>query len=88
MFNIFQNVNTSSLDGVAQLIKNIINISLFLAGSLAVIFIIIGAIQYITSSGNPENLSKAKKTIIYAVSGLALSILSFAIVNTVVSLLT
>lgn len=88
MFNIFQNVNTSSLDGVAQLIKNIINISLFLAGSLAVIFIIIGAIQYITSSGNSENLSKAKKTIIYAVSGLALSILSFAIVNTVVSLLT
>ena len=48
---------------------------------IAVIVIIIGGIFYITSQGDPGKVSRAKNTILYAVIGLIVSLLAFAIVN-------
>lgn len=52
-----------------------------LAGGLAVLFIIVGAIQILTAYGNDEKIANAKKTIIYAVVGLIIALLSYAIVS-------
>ena len=54
------------------------------AAIIAVIVIVIGGIQYVTSNGNPSAVTKAKQTILYAAIGLAISILAIVIVNTVV----
>lgn len=43
-------------------------------GTLAVLFIIIGSIMYILSSGNEEMATKAKKTITAAIIGLAIAV--------------
>ncbi len=43
-------------------------------GTLAVLFIVIGSIMYILSSGNEEMATKAKKTITAAVIGLAIAV--------------
>ena len=51
-----------------------------IAGLLAVVFIIIGAIQYITSSGDAAKANKAKNTILYSVIGLVIAMVAFAIV--------
>lgn len=67
------------------LIKNVTNLLLFVAGAVAVIFIIVGAIMYATSAGNEENTRKAKGTITNAVIGLIIAMLSLVIVNFAIS---
>jgi len=52
-----------------------------MAGVTAVLFIIIGGIQILTAYGNDEKLGKAKKTITFAIAGLLIAILSYAIVS-------
>lgn len=54
------------------------------AGLVAVIFIIIGGINYMTSAGDAQKVEKGKKTIIYAAIGLVICALAFAIVNWVI----
>ena len=64
--------------------KNVISILLYVAGTIAVIVIIIGAIRYITSDGDSAKAATAKNSILYAVVGLVLAIMSFGIVSFVV----
>lgn len=65
-------------------ITNIINILLFVIGAIAVIMIIIGGIRYITSNGDSAQTTGAKNTILYAVVGVVVALMAFAIVNFVV----
>jgi multisubunit Na+/H+ antiporter MnhB subunit len=66
---------------LTDLIKIIVNIMLFILGAIAVIMIIIGGIRYTTSNGEAANTKAAKDTILYAVIGLVVAILAYAIVN-------
>jgi hypothetical protein len=66
---------------ILHLIQNAINYALFLAGMLAIVFVIIGGIRYALSQGNPQALQQAKKTLTYAIVGLLVSGMAFAIVN-------
>lgn len=66
-------------------IKTIVNVMLFILGAIAVIMIIIGGIRYATSNGDASNTKAAKDTILYAVIGLVVAILSYAIVNFIVN---
>lgn len=78
----------SSLGGpatIGDLVRIVTNLLLGVAGSVAVIFIIVGGIQYVTSAGNDQNTKKAKDTITNAVLGLIIAILAFAIVNFVLA---
>lgn len=54
-------------------------------GFVAVIMIILGAVQFLTSSGDASKVKKAKDTILYGVIGLVVAILAFSIVNFVLS---
>ena len=55
-----------------DLATNLIQWVIGIAGVAAAIFIVQGAIAYITSSGDPSKLQKAKNTITYALIGLAI----------------
>jgi hypothetical protein len=65
--------------------EDIVNIMLYVIGAVAVIMIIIGAIRYTTSNGESSQISSAKNTILYAVIGLVVAIMAYAIVNFVLS---
>ncbi|MFZ2275639.1 MAG: pilin [Candidatus Nanogingivalis sp.] len=65
--------------------RNIINTLLWVVGVAAVIMIIYGGIQYVISAGDSGKVGKAKNTILYAVIGLVVAVMSYAIVNFVVS---
>ncbi|HMR55613.1 MAG TPA: pilin [Candidatus Doudnabacteria bacterium] len=67
-------------DRPEEIIVRIINILLTIAGVLAVIFIIVGGLMMVTSAGNENRLKNGKQTLIYAVLGLILTLLSFSIV--------
>ncbi len=60
---------------------NVVNILTIVAAAVAVLFIVIGGIKYITSSGDSSKAASGKNTILYAVIGLALAILARAIVG-------
>ncbi|MFO0702456.1 MAG: pilin [Candidatus Andersenbacteria bacterium] len=66
---------------------NIIVYALGIAGGLAVLFIIVGGIYYITAQGDHERLEKAKKTIKNAIIGAVFILLALVIVTTVQSAL-
>jgi len=68
-------------DDVFTIMKNVINILLTVVGIVAVIMIIVGGIKYITSAGDSSGVSSAKNTILYAVVGLVVALMAFAIVN-------
>jgi hypothetical protein len=55
-----------------------------LAAGIAIIIIMLAALKYITSQGEPAEVAKAKNAIIYAVIGLAVCIFAFSIVAFVV----
>lgn len=64
--------------------KSITNVLLFLIGAISVIMIIVGGIRYVVSGGDSSAVQSAKNTILYAVVGLVVAILAFAVVNFVV----
>ncbi len=65
--------------------KTIVNTMLFILGIIAVIMIVIGGIRYVVSNGDSSAVAGAKNTILYAVIGLVVAILAYAIVNFVVT---
>ena len=77
----------NSADDFTKLIKSIINILLFLVGAIAVVMIIIGGLRYVISGGDQGQITGAKNTILYAVIGLVVAILAYAIVNWVIGAL-
>lgn len=66
---------------LGQRIKTVVNIILYILGAIAVLMIILGGIRYTTSNGDSSALTSAKNTILYAVVGLVVAIMSYAIVN-------
>ena len=66
-------------------LSTIINVALALIAFVAVAFIIIAGVQFTTSQGDPGKIAKAKHTIMYAVIGLVVALLAFAIVNFVLT---
>lgn len=77
-----------NLTSPGQIILRLINIGLMLVGILAVIFIIIGGFLMVSSAGNENRLRQGKQTLIWAITGLILSLLSFSIVAIVQSIIT
>ena len=67
-----------------DVIIGILNVIIGAASIVAVVFIVIGGISYMTSSGDAGKVKKAKDTILYACIGLIVCALSFAIVNWVI----
>ena len=61
---------------VLLIIKDILTITPI----VAVLMIIVGGFRLVISHGNEEQIIQAKKTIIWAVLGLAVALLSFSIV--------
>ena len=71
-------------NGLTDKVSGIINAVIAVLGILAVVVIILGGIQYMTSNGDAGKVKKAKDTILYGVIGLIIVILSAAIVNFVI----
>lgn len=74
-------------DSIRTIVQTILNSIIAVMGIVAVIFIVIGGVNYMTSQGDPGKLKKAKDTILYAVIGLVICALAFAIVNWTISIL-
>lgn len=70
-----------------ETVKRILETVYLYVGIIAAIVIIIGGVFYMTSQGDPAKLKRAKDTIMYAVIGLIVTILAFAITEFVLGAL-
>ena len=70
-----------TLFGAGSIFNTIVNILLFIIGAISVIMLIWGGIRYTTSAGNSASVTSAKNTIMYAIIGLVIAVLAYAVVN-------
>jgi hypothetical protein len=82
------NGTPSQLFGPGSIFTTIVNVLLFVIGAISVIMLIIGGIRYTISAGDSGNVTAAKNTIMYAIIGLVVAFLAFAIVNWVLGAVT
>jgi type IV secretory pathway VirB2 component (pilin) len=79
---------TGDASSINTFLQSIIKVLAGLAGLVATGFFVVGGFSYITSSGNPEHLDRAKRTIMYSGLGLAITIAAFVLSNIVTTLAT
>jgi hypothetical protein len=77
-----------NLFGDGGLFQTITNVLLFVIGAISVIMLIIGGIRYVVSGGDSSAVTSAKNTILYAVIGIIVAILAYAMVNFVITSFT
>ncbi len=75
----------AELIGVDGVFTQIVNTILYVVGIISVIMLIYGGLRYVISGGNSSKVTDAKNTIMYAIIGLIISLLSYAIVNFVIN---
>lgn len=75
----------SDLFGASGTFSTITNVLLFIIGAIAVIMIVIGGMRYVLSGGDSNQITAAKNTILYAIVGIIVAILAYAVVNFVLS---
>ena len=78
----------SGKESIVRLIGRIINYALFVAGAVAVLFVIYGGYLYLTSGGNEDSAKKGRTTVVNALIGLVIIILAYVIVNVVVNFIS
>lgn len=74
--------------GQGGIFRTITNVLLFLIGAISVIMLIVGGIRYVVSGGDSTAVQNAKNTILYAIVGVVVAILAYAVVNFVISSFT
>ena len=74
----------TDLFGNTGIFTTITNVMLFIVGAISVIMIVIGGLRYVVSGGNSSNVTTAKNTILYAIVGLIIAIMAYAIINFVI----
>lgn len=66
---------------LAETFAKIANTLTLLVGAVSVIMIIVGGLRYVISQGDSKAVTDAKNTIMYAVIGVVVAIVAFAIVQ-------
>lgn len=75
------NITVKMPDGLWAIAFAVVDMLLYLAGLVAVISIIIAGIQYITSLGNSDATTKARKRIQNSLIGLAIVLIAAPLVS-------
>jgi hypothetical protein len=73
--------NLFATNGVFQTVSNTL---IFLVGAVSVVFLIIGGLRYVISNGDSKQVEAAKNTILYAIIGIVVAVISFALVQFVI----
>lgn len=75
----------AELIGASGVFTRITNTVLLAVGLISVIMLVVGGLRYVISGGDSKKVTDAKNTIMYAIIGLIIAILAYAIVNFVIS---
>lgn len=88
LVGLFGTGGISGSRNLTELIYAAIRLMLTFAGAIAVLFVVYGGFQYLTAQGNDEQAEKGKTTLVNAMMGIVIIILSYALVAVVVNLVS
>ena len=80
-----QSCSSADNKNLGGIIKAVVNILIFIVGVVAVIMLIIGGFRYVLSGGDSAGVEGAKNTILYAIIGVIVAIMAYAVVNFVIT---
>lgn len=80
-----QTVSSNKFYGPDGVLTKAAGLIAYIGGITAIIMIILGGFTFITGSGDPNTLTAARKTVLYAVVGLVVIVLPSAIIRLVIS---
>lgn len=72
--------DTNPIAGSNGVLARITDIVTIIAGMAALILVIVGGIRFVTSGGDPGNVKSARNTVLYALIGLAVILVSRALI--------
>lgn len=75
----------AELIGPDGVFTQVTNIALYIVGIISVLMLVWGGLRYILSGGDSKKITDAKNTILYAIVGLIISVLAYAIVRFVLN---
>ena len=75
----------TELIGNNGVFTRITNTALLIIGLVSVVMLLCGGLRYIISGGDNKKVTDAKNTVLYAIIGLIIAILAYAIVNFVLN---
>jgi hypothetical protein len=75
------NTNLPKVGAGSTQLHDVLQIVFAILGALALLMIVIGGFRYIVSQGSPQEVSKAKSTVIYALIGILVAGSAEAIVT-------
>ena len=75
----------TDLFGQTGTFRTITNVLLYLIGAISVIMLIVGGLRYVVSGGDSTAVQGAKNTILYAIVGIIVAILAYAVVSFVIT---
>ena len=78
----------SELIGETGVLTKATDVILYVVGIISVVMLIYGGLRYVISGGDSKKVTDAKNTILYAIIGLIIAILAYAIVNFVINAVT
>ncbi len=81
---------TNPIQGVTDLrvlINNLLNYMMGFIGVLAVIYMLLAGVKYVTAGGDSKKAGEAKEGITHAIIGIAIAVIGYLAVNLVFSLL-
>lgn len=75
----------AELVGADGVFTKFTSIALYVIGAISVIMLIWGGLRYILSGGDSKKVTDAKNTVLYAIIGLIISVLAYAIIHFVLT---
>lgn len=75
----------SKYQDLGSLVTRIVNFALGFVGLIAFVMLVVGGFWLLTAAGNDDQAGKGRKTIIYAIVGIVVILLSYSIVFTLTS---
>lgn len=66
---------------IGNALQNALGLITILVGLLSIVFIVLGGLQIIGSAGDPQRYKHGRETVTYAVVGVIISIVAYAVVN-------
>lgn len=72
-------INIPRISASESSVSNVLDLLFAIAGALAMIYILVGAIRFSTAGGDPQSVAGGRRTVIYALVGLVVTMVAVTI---------
>jgi hypothetical protein len=81
-------INPLGTTNIIQIINNVLNYLIYISVPILAIMILVGGFQILTARDNPEKIQSGRKTLMYAVIGFAIILISKGVALIILKIMT